>query len=123
MSLAATKHKLQREKRFKTNHSAGKKVLVSCLFIVLTGIYIDYVDLTKGDDGAKSQFWIEELNLHPTDQQCFTNGDWLNDAIITAGLTLLKQAFPQMGGLQDTILAETLSFEVSRSEFVQVKSL
>ena len=120
MSLAATKHKLQREK--KTNHSARKEVLVSCLFIVLTGIYIDYVDLTKGDDGAKSQFWIEELNLYPTDQQCITNGDWLNDAIITAGLTLLKQAFPQMGGLQDTILAETLSFEVSRSEFVQVLS-
>ena len=85
--------------------------------------FIECVDLTKGDDdGAKSQFWIQELDLHPTDQQCITNGDWLNDRIVTAGLTLLKQAFPQMGGLQDTILAETLSFEISRSEFVQVNS-
>ena len=35
---------------------------------------------------------------------------------------LFKQAFPHMGGLQDTILAETLSFEVSRSGFVQVNA-
>ena len=83
------------------------------------------VDLTNTVEGvcdAKTRFWIEELNLHQSDQQCITSGDWLNDRIVTVGSTLLKQAFPHLGGLQDTLLAETLSLDVSRSGFVQVNA-
>ena len=44
------------------------------------------VDLTNAVEGvcdAKTCFWIEELNLHQSDQQCITSGDWLNDRIVS----------------------------------------
>ena len=44
----------------------------------------------------------------------------MTDNVITAGQMLLKAAKPEIRGLQDTILGETLAFDIARSEFVQV---
>ena len=41
-------------------------------------------------------------------------------AVITAGQKLLKQLHPHIGGLQSTILGNTLTFDVQTSEFVQI---
>ena len=46
--------------------------------------------------------------------------EWLTDKVITAGQMLLKAAHPGIGGLQDTILGETLAFDIAQTEFVLV---
>ena len=51
------------------------------------------------------------------------NRKWLTDDVINAAQTLLKRAYPNIGGLQDTALAEILAFGVQRGEFVQVFEL
>ena len=50
------------------------------------------------------------------------NRKWLTDNVINAAQTLLKRAYPNIGGLQDTALAEILAFDVQR-EFIQVLNL
>ena len=51
------------------------------------------------------------------------NRKWLTDDVINAAQTLLKRAYPNIGGLQDTALAEILAFDIQRGEFVQVLNL
>jgi hypothetical protein len=46
--------------------------------------------------------------------------EWLTDNVINAMQVLLREANPAVNGLQDTVLGETLAFEVMRGEFVQV---
>ena len=54
------------------------------------------------------------------DRRLVTEGEWLNDKLITAFLKLLKQQLPHLSGLQDVSLGQTLSFEIEFTEFVQV---
>ena len=77
------------------------------------------MDLTNQKD-VPTVYWIQELTLFPSDRKSLINGRWLNDAVITAGQKLLKDAYPHIGGLQPTILGMTLAFEVQRGEFLQV---
>ena len=49
-----------------------------------------------------------------------SKGQWLDDSIMTAAQNLLKEQFPQVGGLQPPILGDTLSMEPTRGEFIQV---
>ena len=42
------------------------------------------------------------------------------DDVINAGIKLLEMSYPAMGGLQSTVLGETLSFNVCRGNFVQI---
>ena len=44
----------------------------------------------------------------------------MNDKIINASQQLLRKQYPQIGGLQNTLLGQNLSFSVERAEFVQV---
>ena len=46
--------------------------------------------------------------------------EWLTDAVIDAAQVLLKEGFPEMGGLQRTTLGHTLTYAVERGEFVQI---
>ncbi len=68
----------------------------------------------------ESKYWFKKLNLYKEDQVILNKGRWLNDNIINASQLLLKAAYPLIGGLQNTILAETLAFDVQRGLFVQV---
>ena len=45
---------------------------------------------------------------------------WLNDSIISAAQKLIVQQFPTMSGLQPTILAQIMAFQVHQGEFVQI---
>jgi Ulp1 family protease len=47
-------------------------------------------------------------------------GRWLNDRLINAGMILLKNKFPHIGGLQDVILRRTLCFDCDGTPFVQI---
>ena len=63
---------------------------------------------------------IPELGLHPEDKVCLAKGKWLTDNIINAAQRLLKTTHSHIGGLQDTLLGETLSFEIQHGVFVQI---
>lgn len=54
------------------------------------------------------------------DKNAIVTGMWLSDAVITASQKLLKESFPHTGSLQPTILGQNLTFEVQRTEFVQI---
>ena len=45
---------------------------------------------------------------------------WLNNSIIFDAQLLILQQFPNISVLQPTTLAQTMSFEVHRGEFVQI---
>jgi len=60
------------------------------------------------------------IGLHSADKVFLTKGKWLTDNIINAAQRLLKTTHSHIGGLQDTLLGETLSFEIQHGEFVQI---
>ena len=78
------------------------------------------IDLTKEADVPPIKFWIKDLCLFPSDKQVLLNGDWLTDAIITAGQKLLLADYPHVGGLQPACLAQKFQFNVQRGNFVQI---
>lgn len=45
---------------------------------------------------------------------------WLNDIDINAAQALIREQYPNVGGLHDTCLGDNLQFEVQQNEFVQV---
>ncbi len=63
---------------------------------------------------------MKDLEIYKSEKKILVEGGWLSDNVITAVQTLLKKYHPLIGGLQPTILTETLNFEVQRGEFVQV---
>ena len=60
------------------------------------------------------------MQLFVADRQSIVAGEWLTDAVIDAAQVLLKEHFPEMGGLQRTTLGHTLTYAVERGEFVQI---
>ena len=80
-----------------------------------------HTDLTaKSVSINQSEFWLNDLRLYPADKLCPPNGKWATDNVINAAQRMLRMSYPHIGGLQDTALAETLSFDIQRGEFVQV---
>lgn len=63
------------------------------LILILTTVEI--IDLTKETRSKCKpiQYWIKDLALYTQDKKCLLNGGWLSDAVITAGQTLLKEAY------------------------------
>ena len=47
----------------------------------------------------------------------------MTDKLINACQQILQLSHPEMGGLQDTVLAETLSFNIQQGVFVQVLNI
>ena len=45
------------------------------------------------------------------------------EKLINACQKILQLSHPEMGGLQDTVLAKTLSFNIQQGEFVQVLNI
>ena len=58
-----------------------------------------------------------------SDRQIIVYGEWLTDTVIDAAQELLKERFPEIGGLQRTTLGQTLSYAVERGEFVQILNI
>ena len=79
----------------------------------------DFVDLdTVPDKPSITDKWA--CGLSKKDESIILNGEWLTDKIIIAAQGLIKKAYPSVLGFQNTNLGETLTFNVMKSEFVQV---
>ena len=64
---------------------------------------------------------VKELGLSKHDEQVLSSGEWLNDQLIQAAMTLLRKQFPDQNGLQSTqILARNLQWLSSNTDFVQI---
>lgn len=59
------------------------------------------------------------MTLYDQDRTALLQGEWLSDAVISAGIELLHEQFPNVRGLQPTSLAEEHKFDIQRGEFVQ----
>ena len=72
---------------------------------------------TDGDSCTYTQ-----LNLSRTDLDDIEHGRWLNDKVVSAAQKLIKddKELLQVGGLQNTVRSQTLSFKVAKKEFVQI---
>ena len=65
--------------------------------------------------------WITELRLSLEDQKILASPmGWLNDKIVDAAQTLLRNAHPAVPGLQPVSLGATCAFDIQTGEFVQV---
>lgn len=65
--------------------------------------------------------WIQELGLSKDDEEILIRGKWLNDTLIDAVQTLLKNQYGErIQGLQTLCLTRTLALDVCRGAFVQV---
>ena len=47
-------------------------------------------------------------------------GKWLSDNVINAAQKLLKSRHSSIGGLQNTLLAKNMQFQIERGRFVQI---
>ena len=56
-------------------------------------------------------------------KKCIENGKWLCDYIIHASQMLLKNTYPNVGGLQNPLLAVNFSMEPCQKEFIQILNL
>ena len=100
-----------------------KGVFTSLSLSLSLSVYIDLteVEVTQAiTEKAESSLPSQDLLDVP---MCLTKGNWLTDDVINAAQNLLKRAYPHVGGLQDTILAETLALDVQEGEFVQVLNM
>lgn len=64
-----------------------------------------------GNSLASERWWVKRLCLKVTDRDAITFGMELDDAVINAAQTLLKEQFPGMTGLQNTLYGSRLGFE------------
>lgn len=66
-----------------------------------------------------TQFGSVELTSHHK-RTLKSKHQWLDDSIITASQSILKQQFPEVNGLQPPILGESFSMEPQPNGFVQI---
>ena len=65
--------------------------------------------------------WLDPLNLLQKDRDILLSPTgWVTDSIINAAQQLLRQHFPQLPGLQDVSLGQTMAFTIMTGEFVQI---
>ena len=65
--------------------------------------------------------WLVSLDLsHKHKEILLSPTAWITDTIVNAAQLLLRQQFPQLPGLQDVSLGQTMAFNVCAGEFVQI---
>ncbi len=66
-------------------------------------------------------YWSKRLELLTADQEMLKRGEWLTDKHINAASVLIKEEFPKLHGLQDTLLLQRFDqYESEDSQFVQI---
>ena len=58
--------------------------------------------------------------LSKDDEEILLRNKWLNDKLVNAGQELIRAVYPNVSGLQDTSLGQTLAFNVQKGEFIQI---
>ena len=65
--------------------------------------------------------WLDSLKLLQKDRNVLLSPTaWVTDSIVNAAQQLLRQHFPQLPGLQDVSLGQTMAFNVMAGEFLQI---
>ena len=67
------------------------------------------------------KLWLADFSLRVTDRDtllCPT--PWINDVIANAAQSLLAKKFPDLAGLQDTILGPAMMFSPRAGDFIQI---
>ena len=67
----------------------------------------------------QTSMWVSGLTTKD-EEVLLTDGEWLPDNIINASQKLIKERYPHVCGFQNVCLGQTLGFEVTRGEFVQI---
>ena len=79
-------------------------------------INVEDVNITDAND---SGIWVMGLSIR--DKMILTSRtEWLNDNLINVVQSLILQQFPNVEGLQNTLLGYTHMFIVKRNPFVQI---
>ena len=65
--------------------------------------------LSEYEPKCSSDYWIEQLHLYGSDYEALQTKE-ITENIVNAAQSLLKQKFPLVQGLQDTVLAHHLKF-------------
>ena len=78
---------------------------------------LDPRDAEKQRDDGEG-IWVNRLHLYESDETILSTGKWLNTALVNAAQKLIKEAFPEAQGLQDTMSLQTTSQQLG--QFVQV---
>jgi hypothetical protein len=73
---------------------------------------------SRSKDTVNPNVWLPGLGLTAKDKKTLQNNSKLDDKVINAAQTVLKQQFPGISGWQDTILSQT-SFESIPVDSVQ----
>ena len=87
-----------------------KVIIYMCIYF----IYRDYIVCEDQAISATSEkVWIECLGLFETDREIVLSPTgWLNDRIINAAQTLLKNQFPELSGFQDVGLGQVMNITI-----------
>ena len=67
--------------------------------------------------------WVKYLDLHISDKIAIETHAMLNDKHMYAAMKLLKKQFPDIGGLQPTILCQTNGFSPVTRNSKQIGAL
>ena len=79
--------------------------------------------ITNDDPDPVCTWWIKELGLHMSDKESLDANMDLTDNVINAAHLLLREQYPHIGGLQDTILGQKLLFKPVSSNKTSVQIL
>ena len=108
---AANRMKIKRELKQKESSKSGKSLSNDC------------IPLSSDKDEVDSKAVVANVKVLPVDFKMLKSSTgWMNDRLINAGLSLLKQKFPNTIGLKNVISVQTCGFfeEYGKYEFVQI---
>ncbi len=102
-----------------TSYSSDEET--STLNIGSVGNPIPIADDGTYDEATDCWAHVDNIQLKGEEEGILKSKDmWLNDEIINASQSLLKKAFPAMGGMQDTLLQKNHQFLIESGEFIQI---
>ena len=108
---AANRMRIKRELKQKESSKSGKSLSNDC------------IALSSDEDEVDSKAVVANVKVLPVDFKTLKSSTgWMNDRLINAGLSLLKQKFPNTIGLKNVISVQTCGFseEYGENEFVQI---
>jgi hypothetical protein len=69
---------------------------------------------------SSGKIWIENLKLTESDKATILNGEKLDDKVIDAAQSLLKQSYYPVDGLDSTLLVQADGFDPTSNQCVQI---
>ena len=68
------------------------------------------------DTSIKENKWV--CGLSKNEEHLLSTTNWLNDSLVNVGQQLIGKLYPRANGLQNTLLGQSMAFDVMRGEFV-----